>query len=80
MNQIKRDVFKWIVFEDMTEEEKREHTEAKTTGGYLKMLDESECGQIWWNGLSDNQKSIIKAIPNFDADIFFEITGIKIEN
>lgn len=45
---------------------------------YLKVLDESKCGQLWWNGLSDCDKQIIKSIPNFDPDIFYECTGIKV--
>lgn len=40
---------------------------------------ESECGQIWWGSLSDRQKNIIKAIPNFDAEIFFQCTGIRVD-
>ena len=79
MNQIKHDVLEWIYLKDMTDEEKKEHPEAETTGGYLKVLDESECGQIWWDGLNPEQKLIIKALPNFDKSIFEEITGIKID-
>ena len=77
LNQIPKNVVKWVYEEDMTDEEKRLHPTYKTIGGYLKVLDESECGQLWWNGLSDKDKTIIKAIPNFDADIFEECTGIK---
>jgi len=29
--------------------------------------------------LDDNDKAIIKAIPNFDADKFERITGIRVE-
>lgn len=53
--------------------------EAETTGGYLKVLDNSECAVIWWRGLSDRQKNIIAAIPNFDKAIFKEITGIDVD-
>ena len=77
LNQIPKDVVEWVYEEDMTDEEKAAHPTYETTGGYLKVLDESECGQLWWNGLSDKDKFIIKAIPNFDADIFEECTGIK---
>lgn len=35
--------------------------------------------QIWWDKLSDHQKDIIKAIPNFDDEIFFQCTGIKVD-
>ena len=63
----------------MTDEEKTAHPEAKTTGDYLKQLDNSECGSIWWRGLNDYEKSIIKAIPNFDKEIFKEITGVDVD-
>ena len=79
LNQIKHDVLEWIYWSDMTDKEKHEHPEAEVTGGYLKLLDESECGQIWWNGLDEDEKAIIKALPNFDQSIFEEITGIKID-
>ena len=77
LNQIPKDVVEWVYEEDMTDEEKAAHPTYETTGGYLKVLDESECGQLWWNSLSDEDKTIIKAIPNFDANIFEECTGIK---
>lgn len=78
LSLIKHDVLEWICLDDMTEEEKHEHPEAETTGGYLKRLDESQCGQLWWNELSEENKKIIKDMPNFDQSVFEEITGIKI--
>ena len=77
LNQIPKNVVEWIYGENMTDTEKAAHPTYETTGGYLKVLNESECGQLWWNGLSDHQKNIIKEIPNFDADIFFQCTGIR---
>lgn len=79
LNQIPGDVLKYIYFSDMTDEEKAAHPEAETTGGYLKILDNSECAVIWWRGLSDRQKAVITAIPNFDKAIFKEITGIDVD-
>ena len=78
LNQIPKNVVEWVSEEDMTDEEKAAYPTYETTGGYLKVLDESECGQLWWNGLSDCDKQIIKSIPNFDPDIFYECTGIKV--
>ena len=79
LNRIPKNVVEWIYSEDMTDEEKAEHPTHETTGGYLKVLDESECGQLWWGSLSDRQKNIIKAIPNFDAEIFFQCTGVRVD-
>ncbi len=78
LNQIPGDVLEYIYFPNMTDEEKAAHPEAETTGGYLKILDNSECAVIWWRGLSDRRKAIITAIPNFDKDIFRQITGIDV--
>ena len=79
LNQIPKVVVEWVYEEDMTDEEKAAHPTYETTGGYLKVLDESECGQLWWGSLSDRRKDIIRAIPNFDSDIFFQCTGVRID-
>lgn len=79
LNQIPKKVVEWVYSEDMTDEEKAEHPTHETTGGYLKVLDESECGQLWWGSLSDRQKNIIKAMPNFDPEIFEACTGIRVD-
>ena len=68
----------WVRSEDMTDEEKKAHPEHETTGGYLKKLDETDNAQIWWNGLNEHDRNVIKALPNFDAVIFEKCTGIKI--
>ena len=79
LNQIPKDVVEWVYKEDMTDEEKVANPTYETTGGYLKVLDESECGQLWWGSLSDSQKNYIRSIPNFDAEIFEQCTGIKVD-
>ena len=80
LSQIPKDVVEWIYESNMTNEEKEVHPSYKTTGGYLKELDESDCAQMWWNGLLEYQRNIIKALPNFDAKIFKQCTGITIES
>lgn len=79
LNQIPKGVVEWVYENSMTDDEKAAYPTYKTTGGYLKVLDEAECGQIWWNGLTDYRKNIIRAIPNFDAEIFYLCTGIKVD-
>lgn len=78
LSQIPKDVVEWVYEKDMTDEEKEAYPTYKTTGGYLKVLDESECGQLWWNSLSNDKKKIIEEIPNFDVEIFEQCTGIKV--
>ena len=67
----------WI--RHMTGAEKKEHPEAEVTGGYLRKQDNSESNNAWWRRLSNREKEIIKAIPNFDKKIFKEITGIDVD-
>lgn len=79
LNQIRKNIVEWIDFCNMTDEEKKNHPEAETTGGYLKVLDESENAQIWWDDLTEYNRNIIKALPNFDKEIFEQIVGVKME-
>ena len=79
IERISNNVVQWVQYSNMTDEEKAEHPEAETTDGYLKKLDNSECTVLWWRNLSDCQKAIITAIPNFDKAIFKEITGIDVD-
>ena len=78
LNQIPKNVVEWVYSRDMTDEEKQQYPEHKTTGCYLKVLDESDCAQVWWDGLCQENKDIILALPNFDPVVFKECTGIEI--
>ncbi len=77
MNQIDFRPADWIWSNEMTDEEKKAHPEHETTGGYLKIRNNSDCCTEWWNGLSERNKNIIRSIPNFDAEKFYQITGIR---
>jgi hypothetical protein len=77
---IPKNVVEWVSSYDMTDEEKEKYPTYETTGGYLKVLDESESAQIWWDGLTEGVKNTIKSLPNFDAEIFRKCTGIKVES
>ena len=69
----------WIRSENMTNVEKENHPEHEITGGYLKIRDNRDCCIEWWKDLTDSEKETIKAIPNFDSEKFYQITGIKVE-
>lgn len=79
LNRIPGDVLEYICLENMTDGEKAAHPEAKVTGGYLKQIDKSKRRSDWWNSLDEKEKEVIKSIPNFDKEIFKEITGIDVE-
>ena len=69
---------RWIWAEDMTDEEKVAHPEYKTTGGYLKVCNTDKAFLTWWDFLNERERNIIKNIPNFNAEKFFQITGIRV--
>lgn len=79
LDQMPRYATSWIRSEDMTDEERAAHPTHEITGGYIKVIDKFECEQQWWDELSDCAREIIKAIPNFDAEIFRQCTGIKVD-
>ena len=68
----------WIYSQNMTEEEKKEHPEHETLGGYLKVIPYKDACRLMWDKLDDDEKQAIKEIPYFDADVFKEITGIDV--
>ena len=78
LNQIPTDVLELVSSSNMTDEEKEAHPEHETTGGFLKIFEQSESNQMWWDGLADYKQETIKSIPNFDAEIFEQVTGIKV--
>ena len=68
----------------MTTAEKEAHTEYKTTGGYLKSYEYKEAFRKSFEAAKAKDDwaedlAKLKAIPNFDAEIFYEISGIKPE-
>ena len=79
LNQIEDCPLEYVWFDTMTDEEKAAHPEAETTGGYLKERTTAVNARKWWAGLSADDRNIIFSLPNFDAAIFKEITGIDVD-
>ena len=63
---------------EYTKEEKETDQEKEKIGGYLKTHTYKEAWANWWNMLSDENKAIIQQIPNFDKEVFKDITGIEV--
>jgi len=68
----------WVNKEKMTDEEKETNPDWRTTGGYLKTIDFKQACRIWWAENPDRHHDFL-SLPNFDANIFKEITGIDVE-
>src|SRR5574344_544596 len=74
------DLTTWVSYDTATPEEKKAHKqEIETCGGFLKKIDYKTAFQIAWSNASDDDKEYVKNLPNFDADVFFEISGIRVE-
>ena len=76
LDQLSENIAEWVYLDYMTDEEKSKNPTCETVDGYLKRLDKSEYAQAWWDSLDDAGKQIIYDLPNFDAEIFKECTGI----
>lgn len=44
----------------------------------LKCRSYKDACAIWWSKLTEENKKIIQQIPNFDPDVFLDITGIDV--
>ena len=65
----------WIPY--TTEEMAADEDKARMTG-YLKVREYEEAWAEWWAYMTDENREIIKQIPNFDPEIFKDITGIEV--
>ena len=65
----------WIEY---TDEEKKADLEKEMIGGYLKKYTMKEAWANWWKEMSEEDRKTVQEIPNFDAKIFKEITGIEV--
>ena len=64
----------------MTDKEKKENPNFKTRNGYLRTIDYKEAWEIAYDNASDKEIELLKKLPNFDAEVFKEITGIDVSN
>jgi hypothetical protein len=60
----------------LTEWKFKEKTPENGVDGELIVNTYEEACQRWWDGMLAENKEIIKSMPNFDIDVFCDITGI----
>lgn len=72
-------ILAWVLDDNMTDKEKEQHPEYSVTGGFLNNIEVEGERQEWWDSLTKEEKDIVMSLPNFDKDIFKEITGIDVE-
>ena len=73
------DLTVWVSHDTATEEDKEVHKkEIETCGGFLKTLEYKEAWKLAYDKTNDKEKIQLFNLPNFDADIFEEISGIDV--
>ena len=70
----------WCDYDYMTDEEKALNPNAEIAGGYLKVLDYKEAAQASYSNASKDDQDLIENLPNYDADVLYEIFGIDRRN
>ena len=57
---------------------KKDTEEKRALGGRLKTYTYKEACANWWEKMREKDRQTVRSMPNFDKDIFFEITGIEV--
>ena len=70
---------KWVSFSDMSEQEKVDFPEGYACGGYLKTCKYKEAWQNAFSKATPEDIILLKALPNFDKQVFYDISGIMID-
>ena len=74
------DLTVWVSHDTATEEEKAEHkNEIEICGGFLKPLEYKEAWRLAWDKASKEEHKQLFDLPNWDNEVFKEITGIDAE-
>ena len=70
----------WVSHDTATDEEKKAHKqEIEACGGFLKKLDYKDAFRISWDKASPDEHKKLLSLPNWDNEIFKEISGIDAE-
>ena len=81
---------KWVSFENMSLEDKKQYPDSEKLGGYLlggihKELSKEQKIELYkqsaqkaWEETTQEDRELTFKLPNFDADVFYEIFGIDV--
>jgi hypothetical protein len=70
----------WVSYDTATEEEKEEHKkEIEICGGFFKNLEYKEAFRLAWDKASKEEHKQLLKLPNWNNEIFKEISGIDAE-
>ena len=69
----------WVSESEMGDEDKKADPDFYIRGGQLRKRTYKDAWRLAYDSASKEDIELLKALPNFDADIFEEITGIRVE-
>lgn len=67
----------WVPWNVMSDEEKQQQPYAQYRGGYTKSISMEEAWARAFQTADDGDIKLLKALPNYDYEVFKEITGIE---
>jgi len=70
----------WVDFANMSDDEKIAYPNASIDNGYYKHFSYKEAWKNAFDNRRENDLELLKALPNFDAAVFEEISGINTNN
>lgn len=68
-------IVEWVPESFMTDKEKTDFPSHKTTGGFIRNTDRHD-----WTQLTEDDKTFIKSLPNFDDEVFKQISGVSLSD
>ena len=72
------DLTYWVDEKDMTDEEKIADPKFFVRGGQLRKRDFKEAFKLSWDNADKTDRERVRQLPNFDAEIFYKISGIDL--
>ena len=70
----------WVSYDTATEEEREAHKiDIETCGGFTKTISYKDSFRIAWNKASKEEHKKLLSLPNWNNEIFMEISGIDAE-
>ena len=74
------DLTEWVSHDTATKEEKQKHkAEIEVCGGFLRSINYKDAWRHAWNRASIKERKKLFDLPNWDNQVFKEITGIDAE-
>jgi len=73
------ELIKWVSEKNMTDKEKDSYPSYVTTGWYLRCYEYKQAFKKSYENTTEEDRDKVKDLPNFDADIFYEISWIMVD-